>query len=60
MLVLRSALSPQHKDSWQSLWVAKYGNLDGFPWEEIGIPKPVFVCEHCGRANYYTILKGSE
>ena len=34
MVVLRTALPLQDPESWPSLWKAKYGNLDGFPWVE--------------------------
>jgi len=60
MIVLRSALSTNDKDSWQSLWKAKYGNLNLFPWGELGMEKPVFICEHCGNPNQNVIVKGSQ
>jgi len=49
MLVLREALPPEDPDSIESLWVKRYGSLDGFPWEELGKTPPEGRCPACGK-----------
>ena len=34
-ILLRQGLLFSDSESWQSLWVAKYGSIVDFPWEEL-------------------------
>ena len=49
MLILRSALNIDDLESWQSLWIKKFGNMKGFPYEQLGFHVPEELCPHCGR-----------
>ncbi len=35
MIILRKALDITHSENWPSLWVAQYGSIAEFPWEEV-------------------------
>jgi hypothetical protein len=47
-LLRRSGLPERDPESWQSLWRAKYGSLDGFPYDEVGVERPS-CCPTCGQ-----------
>lgn len=57
-LIRRNALSASHPESWPSLWLKKYGSLDGFPNKEnLSIQGAThngdiyFKCSHCDCIN---------
>jgi hypothetical protein len=35
MLILRGALDITDSENYPSLWIAKYGSITDFPWEEV-------------------------
>lgn len=41
MLVNRDCLSPDDPDSWESLWLKKYGNLKDFPFDDVYEQEPL-------------------
>lgn len=56
----RDALPASHPESWASLWIKKYGDLDGFPSELAEIQgarknedEVYFKCKHCQCINVY-------
>ena len=49
MVTRRDALPVEHPESWVSLWIKKYGSLDDFPYENLGMTKPPLICIHCGK-----------
>lgn len=57
-IILRSALPFSDSESWVSLWKNKFGNLEGFPWEDVFGDTPshselirmgLVECPLCGR-----------
>jgi len=34
-IISRRALDMSHSESYQNLWVKKYGSISGFPWEKL-------------------------
>lgn len=55
MLVLRSGLSRNHPESWESLWKKKYGSLDEFPYYEIYGIEPSFRMTRDSLKNFLEI-----
>ena len=49
MYSLRSALNIDDPESWQSLWMNKFGSMIGFPYKEFGFNEPQIICPHCGK-----------
>lgn len=45
-LFRRDALPTEHEESWQSLWIKKYGDLNGFPTED---GQTLMLCQHCKK-----------
>jgi len=45
----RSALNIDDPESWQSLWMNKFGSMIGFPYKEFGFNEPQIICPHCGK-----------
>ena len=56
-LLNRDGLQPSHPESWASLWLKKYGSLDGFPVEKHSFQGAChngdiyFTCNHCDVIN---------
>lgn len=47
--IRRSALSADDPESWQAMWIAKFGSMEGFPYKQLGWDKPKQTCPHCGK-----------
>jgi len=59
LLQRRDALPATHPESWPSLWIKKYGSLDGFPKTNgvdmngaaMANKETYYVCRHCDCVN---------